>query len=109
MKATDKIYRISDNKRGIISQVIGMNLFYVKYLDGTTACEDLNSIMLLPEQELLNMISESINTILKSLIELKCWFVIFWTAKLNSSDQKWINRMLLAITVYFLVRTFLIK
>jgi len=109
MKVTDKIYNKKTNKQGRIAEIIKVNnipcLAQIKWFDNSISIEDLNDIALLPEQELINSIKLQPSRILKMLIAIKCWFIIFWMAKMESKDQKWINRTLILIISYFLVRT----
>ena len=105
MKVKDKIYSKETNKQGRIIELIGLNLVQIKWFDGSVSIEDLNDIALLPEQELINSIKLQPSRILKLLIAIKCWFIIFWLAKMESSDQKWVNRGLVLIISYFLIRT----
>ena len=105
MKVKDKIYSKETNKQGRIIELIGLNLVQVKWFDNSVPIEDLNYIELLPEQELINSIKLQPSRILKLIIAIKCWFIIFWMAKMESKDQKWINRTLILIISYFLVRT----
>ena len=105
MKVKDKIYSKETNKQGRIIELIGLNLVQVKWFDNSVSIEDLNYIELLPEQELINSIKLQPSRILKLIIAIKCWFIIFWMAKMESNDQKWINRALVLIISYFLVRT----
>jgi len=109
MKVKDKIRHKNTNKQGRIIELIGLNgvscLAQIKWFDNSISIEDLNDIALLPEQELINSIKLQPSRILKLIIAIKCWFIIFWIAKMERNDQKWINRALVLIVSYFLVRT----
>ena len=108
MKVKDKIYHKKTNKQGRIIELIGLNgvpcLAQVKWFDNSISIEDLNEIELLPEQELINKIKQQPSRILKLLIAIKYWLIIFWMGKMESKDQKWINRFLFFAISYFLIR-----
>lgn len=108
MKVTDKIYHKKTNKQGRIIETIDLNentcLAQVKWFDSSISIEDLNDIALLPEQELINSIKLQPSRILKLLISIKCWFIIFWMAKMESKNQKWINRIVVLCIMYFLAK-----
>ena len=61
-------------------------------------------IELLPEKELINLIKNQPSRILKLLIAIKCWLIIFWIDKMESKDQKWVNIFLVFAIGYFLIR-----
>lgn len=105
MKKEDKIYRLSDNNIGTILEVSGMDLIRVQWNDGSLSTENSWDIRLTPEQEFKNMPSD----VLKTLIEIKCWAIIFWMGLMTSKEQKWTNRLLVVILGYFLVELILGK
>jgi hypothetical protein len=88
-----KIYRLSDNKIGTITELIGMDLVHITWLDGSKATEDISNIRLTPEQEFKDIPLKTIN-----------WASTFWLGLMNSSDQKWINRILTIIIIYIIIR-----
>jgi len=109
MKVKDRVRHKKTNRQGRIVEIIDANKIpcyaQVKWFDGGVSMIDVKLIELLPEQEFINSIKLQPSRILKLIIAIKCWFVIFWMAKMESNDQKWINRALVLIISYFLVRT----